>query len=1051
MAQRAARRTAKTFCVSLTRFCLRNPIAVTLFYLFVLVVGFIALPAMGRSILPPLSIPLVTIAASYPDAAPQEMERLIVEPLEDQLDEIPDVDRVSASAQNGLAEIAVRFRFGSDVDVDRSNVQQAVDSARPNMPADLVPPAVSKDDPAQTPILEEAVSSAVLSPAALSEIVIQEVIPALRSTGGVGAVRSSGTLTRQFTIRPQIAPLNALGGTALDVLRAVAAGNDILPGGVLKSRFAESPIGIKSAAVSRAELEQLPLAIPGGTSVRLSDVARVDDTYADQTTMSRVDGNASAIVFLSHVQGADSIRTIHAARRTFAQLAERYPLVRFEQLRTDEPYTRAAVDGVLQTLGEGIGLTVLVMLLFLHAWRNALISAIAIPASLCAAFATMWALGFTINVLSLMGLALTIGILVDDSIVIVEAIARNAVRGLHGEEAALAGRKELGGAAFAITLVDVAVFAPIALTSGLVGEFMREFGLVIVFATAFSLLVSFTLTPLLAARWSVAHGGKRIRRAALPWTLRTALVQRIFAACRALVESFHACETRLIETYADRWLPAAMAHRRSVLSAAAAACMLSLLPLFLGAIPTEFSPPVNHGEAMVDLTFPAGTPLLRTDALALRLSNVLLQDAQVKHIEATSGRDFNGVTDIFATNVAELGIVLSDPGATGNNLVARVKQLAYLAPEASIAGAGKGMGGTAPISYTISGEPAAIDAASQRIAAALRENVYSTDVRTTNAGLGPRLQIEVDAQRARLLDVSTDDAAQTARIASGGTLATKARLPSGLVNVVIRSDATQSGNLDALERLTVRSGDSKLIPLGDLVRVIPMREPAVIERENRRRVVTVSANMVDDAPIGMVTSRMSKLLRAPNFLPPGAHIEPRGDLEQFLDTTGKMLAALALSIVVVYAILAVLYRSYALPLVIMLTVPLAAIGAFGALYVLNQPLNLYSMLGVIMLVGLVAKNGILLVEYAERAVREGAGAARAMREAARLRCRPILMTTLAMIAGMLPLALGHTIGGEYRRALGPVVIGGLSSSLFLTLLVVPVVYVAYRTAKHAEA
>jgi HAE1 family hydrophobic/amphiphilic exporter-1 len=1063
--------------VLLTRFCLRNPIAVTLFFAFVAILGIGAFLEMGRSILPPVAIPAVSVAAPYPGAGPKEIERLVIEPIEDQLSQLPDLARVSASAQSGAGSLLVQFRFGSNVDVDRSNVQQAVDNARANMPADLVPPNVSKDDPTQAPILEESISSALLSAQNLSDVVSREVLPALRAGGGVGTVTSSGTVTRQLTVRPEIAPLDALGGTALDVLRAVAAGNDVFSGGTLRSSLSESTIGIDAAATTKRQVEELPLAIPGAASVRVRDVAGVADGYADRSVITRVDGDEAIVLYVAHSPGADSLRTIRNVRNILARLAQRFPQMRFEELRTDEPYTMASIDGVLQTLGEGVALTVAVMLLFLHAWRNALISAIAIPASLCAALLAMWAFGLTVNVLSLMGLSLTIGILVDDSIVIIEAITRNAARGLKPEEAALAGRKELGGVAVAITLVDVAVFMPIALMSGLVGEFMREFGLVIVFATAFSLLVSFTLTPLLAARWRSGRESldglsfDRIfallqsRAKTLPWTFRTTGMLGAFAAWHSVLNAFDAWQERMSELYAGRWLPWAARRSRVLLGAACGICLVSLVPLVVGAIPMEFSPPVNRGEVRMDLTFPPGTPLSATDAASLRLTNALLADPSLKHVEADAGRAFNGSSDVFASNVAQLGLVLSDPRANEDAVVAMVKRLDRFVPGVAINGAGRGMGGTAPISYTVGGDPAVIDTAADRIAAALQENSSATDVRVSNAGVRPRLQIDIDPQRARLLNVSVDDAAQTARIATGGSIATRVRVPSGLVDVVVRSDAASSGSLDALRRYTVRSGDGRRIPLGDLSNMLRTVEPTVIQREGGERIVTVSANAAGGGAIGSIAAALSKRLRDPAFLPVGARIEPRGDVEQLLDTVAKMAAALGISLVAVYLILAVLYQSYTLPFVIMLTVPLASIGALGSLFAVNvlrsafpaaglfqaQTLNLYSMLGVVMLVGLVAKNGILLVEFAERALRRGAGAHEAILRAARVRFRPILMTTLAMIAGMLPLALGHQAGAEYRKALGTVVIGGLSSSLLLTLFVVPLAYIAYRNRTMSEA
>ncbi len=684
----------------LTRFCLQNPIATTLFYALTTLAGIAGALLMGRSVLPPISVPVVAVSAQYPGAGSAELERLIIEPIEDELAALPDLQHVDASAQNGDAEVVVQFRFGSNIETDQANVQQAIDAARQNMPADLLPPLVSRSDPTQLPVFEEAVSSALVGPGELSDLLAKQILPPLRAVPGVGSVQTSGAQTRQFTIRPRADALEALKGTLLDVFLAARAGNDVFPGGVLRSRVSESSIGIDAAAIDKSQLENLPVSIAGDPSARVGDVAGVDDELADQSVVSRVDGEPAIVVYVTHAPGSDALRAIAGVRATFTRLAQRFPRLRFDELRTDEPYTNAAIGGVFQTLGEGISLTVFVLLLFLHAWRSALITAVAIPASLCAAFATMWALGLSMNVLSLMGLSLTIGILVDDSIVIIEAISRKAAAGLKCDDAALAGREELGGAAFAITLVDVAVFAPIAMMSGIVGEFMREFGLVIVVATAFSLLVSLTLTPLLAARWAVRHEDQTLDRlryrevlAALrsrakrfPWTFRGRAAVHAMAAWHALINAFNAGESRIAELYALSLLPAALRRPRAVVMAAASACVASFVPFFAGAIPAEFSPPLNRGAVTVDLTLPAGTPLAATDAAAIRINDALSDDPTVKHVEESAGRAFNGSADILASNVAQLTVVLSDPSARGDSIERRIKAMNALIPAAEITG-----------------------------------------------------------------------------------------------------------------------------------------------------------------------------------------------------------------------------------------------------------------------------------------------------------------------------------------------------------------------------
>jgi len=373
----------------------------TIFYILLFLIGAIAFLRMGRAILPPVNLPVVTITAPYPGAAPQQIEQLVIEPLEDELDSLPNIERVSASAQNGIAAISIRFHFGSDVEADRVNVQQAVNAAQPNLPADLVPPVVAKDDPSQAPIFEEAVSSGILSPFAVSEIVRHDVEPAVRATTGVANVLTDGVVQQQLTVRPDTAALAALGGTSLDVFHALGRANTILPGGLLRSPLTETTIGINAAAASVDRLQAIPVSLPTST-VRLRDVATVENGAADPSVISQVDGEPAIILYVSRTPGADSIRAIHAARKTFQTLALEFPLLRFEELRTDEPSTAAAIGAVTQTLGEGIALTVLVVLLFLRAWRNAVIAVVAIPASLCAAFIAMWAMGFTLNILSLM-------------------------------------------------------------------------------------------------------------------------------------------------------------------------------------------------------------------------------------------------------------------------------------------------------------------------------------------------------------------------------------------------------------------------------------------------------------------------------------------------------------------------------------------------------------------------------------------------------------------------------------------------------------------------
>ena len=1010
----------------LTRAALAHPIAITLFYLAVALVGWIALTSMGRGLLPDIEIPSIAVSATYPGASPREMEQLVVKPIEDALDVVPDVERVAASSQSGFAQVVAQFRFGVDVREAQADVQQAVDNARANMPADLLPPVVARDDPSQIPVIEFAVSSAVYDRARLGAQLDRVILPALRAAPGVGVVRVGGEWQRAFIVAPQRAALSALGGTDLDVLRAMTSASDRFPGGFERIGEKQSSIAVSADATSAAELAAIPVSLGSQSTLEAGSLARITDGFYDPTTVASYDGDDAVIVLVTRATGADTLRTIATVRRVVARLRAQDPLVRIVEAHSDAAFAQAAIAGVQRTLLEGIALTALTMLLFLHAWRNAVVAALAIPTSLLACCIAMSVLGFSVNVLSLMGLSITIGILVDDSIVIIEAIARARARGLEGDAAALAGRGELGGAAIAITLVDVVVFAPIALIGGVVGEFMRQFAAVVVISTGFSLLVSFTLTPLLCARWAILP--HPVRR--LPWTLRTRFACAMARAYHTILDEFARGEATVERVYAERILPFAWRHRGAVLAGTAATCVLAFAPLALGLIPTEFSPPTDRGTVTLTLREPSGASLERTDSDARRFADRLLDDTRVRDAITTSGIAFDGTQDVFASNLAEVTLELTDPASDGNDVESFARTLDGLVPGVVIERAGRGMGGTAPIAFRIAGNPALLPQAASNVSALLESDPLLTDVRRSDVGVAPRIDLRVNDERARQLGVAADDAAQTARIATGGELATRTRTPDGLVDVIVRSSTLDS---------VVRASSGLLVPLTALLDIRRSNDPLVLEREDRAEIVTVSANPRDGVATGTAVRPIARRVAAE--LPPGTRIEPRGDLEQLAQTMSAILETLALSMLLVYAILAVLYRSYRVPLIVMLTVPFATVGAFGLLaLVRSQSLNLYSMLGIVMLVGLVAKNGILLVDFAERALREGATAFDAVAQAARRRFRPIVMTTCAMIFGMLPLALGDAAGAEYRKALGTVVIGGLLSSLVLTLVVLPVVY-----------
>ena len=469
--------------VWLTRFAITRPTITAMVMIGLVLYGLISYLQLGVNLFPNVSFPIVAVEASYPGASPSEMEKLVVKPIEDQLDGMENLDRLSASSQEGTAVVIARFKLDSDLNYETIDAQRRVDTARVYMPVDLTPPVVEKFSNSSDPIIDEALTSTKLSPAKLSDVVTQRIVPELKAVSGVLDVQPAGNTAREIHVFPNQQRLLGTNVTLLDINNALTYNNANLPGGRLDAPTRETTVSIHADIQQPADIEQIPMQVQNGSQsgvaqagLKIGDVAAVEDAHVEDRLPSHYNGAPSVLLSITRQVDADTVKTTHATRATFAKLAAEFPDVHFTEVDADAEFTQASVNGVLQSLVEGIALTAIVMLLFLHAWRNAVVVMIAIPTSLFATFVVMKLMGFTLDVISLMGLGLTIGILVDDSIVVLENITRHRDLGEAPMEAALNGRTEIGSAAVAITLVDVVVFLPIAFLSGIVGKYMKEFG-----------------------------------------------------------------------------------------------------------------------------------------------------------------------------------------------------------------------------------------------------------------------------------------------------------------------------------------------------------------------------------------------------------------------------------------------------------------------------------------------------------------------------------------------------------------------------------------------
>ncbi len=1155
----------------LTRFAISRPVITAMVFIALAIFGTVAFKTIGRSANPPgTDFPIVIVYSDYPGASPQEMERLIVKPIEDQLDSIDNLDQLSASAQEGVATIVVQFKLGTNLDIAAINVQSAVDAARVYLPVDLDPPSVYKNG-ASEPLLDIAISSRTLSPTQLADLVNNQLEPIFKAIPNIQDVSIYGASDREFHVEPIPARLLGTNATIGDVFNAVAANNANLPGGLLRQRTQETSVSVHAEINTAQDLLGIPLMVPASANkaLKVGDVAYAYDSHVEPTSISHYDGEPRIHVELDRNIDADEITSTKVAREHIKEIAAQYPDLTFSEIDAPADYTQKSLNGVWQSLIEGIILTMLVMLLFLHAWRNAIVIMIAIPTSILSTFVLMKMLGFHLDIMSLMGLSLIIGILVDDSIVVLENITRHRDLGEEPVDAAINGRTEIGGAAVAITMVDVVVFLPIAFLPGVVGAYLREFGMVIVIATLFSLLVSFTLTPLLAAKWSVLSRSKgkprwlealgtlkvnlvlcaaavlayfipwpiaelrevipimivavlvlnlfvqryeRIlnwyRTTALPYALRHGLF--VVFTCAVLVLNaltlamgagavtiglnvivlivaalWHGVgfvlRRRIPErNVAYRWSPSPNGHGRSALllrhgkdalknvprifvrwfyatgrsrrltvaTFALPVALAIVLPL-LGPINFDFVPQVQNGEIAMTVTYPPGTPLQTTSGYVTALEDAIMKIDGIKSVSSTVGRKPQGWSSAIGDNYAELNAeTLPERRNQTYKIIDRIRKLGYLVPGSVFEVAGdNGNGSGASIFYSISGPEKLIGPAAEKIAQFLRDTPGSVNVETSNEAAAPRLNVNIDAQKAEVLGVNPADAANAARLAIDGAVATRVRAENSLVDVRVQFPLTDRKTVDELSDVRVRAQDGTLVPLADVADMQWTKAPLQIKRLNRQRVVDVYGATLPGYSLGAVTSPLERELHTPGFLPPGVQLTAQGDTQYMMETMTNMGIALLTSFMLVYMLMVILYGSFVEPLIVMFCVPLAVIGALVALSLMHliepnggQSLNIISMIGIIMLFGLVAKNGILLVDYSNTLCRRGMRVHEAVIQAASTRFRPILMTTCAMIFGMLPLALGFAEGGEWRQAMGTVIIGGLLSSLILTLFLVPMVY-----------
>jgi HAE1 family hydrophobic/amphiphilic exporter-1 len=1014
--------------------CIERPILTLMLILSLLVFGLLGYRQLGVDQLPNMEFPVVTITAQLEGAAPEVMEEDVTEVLEEHLNTIGGLRELRSQTFHGASVITAEFELERDLDQAAQDVRDKVSRARWELPKELEPPVVDKINLSSRPILWLPINSD-RPPVEVTEFLKYSLKPALETIDGVASVELFGRRERAIRIWVDGDALRSRGLSISDLMAAVGREHVERPGGRVESSQIEYSLKTAAEFETVEQLADLIVAHVDGADVRLRDVARVEDGAEDPRMLARFNGGEGAGIGILKQSQANTVKIADQVRARVEEMRTALPsgisMPEWSQIMDFSDSIRESVAETQFALIFGAVLATAVVWVFLLRLGPTLIVGAAIPISIIATFGVMWLAGATLNIMTLLALALAVGVVVDDAIVVLENVERHREMGEGPREAASRGTKEIAFAATAATFSIAAVFLPVVFVKGLVGSFLGEFGITVAASVIFSLIVALTLTPMLAARMPVRE--KVVHRG---------VVRRIELG----LEQLDGIYRRILD-----W---AFAHRGAVLGIAFASLVVALLfGMRLGA---EFFPPSDEGRIFVLIETPPGTTLDGTLERLKQAEKWMLAQPDVHGLFAGVG--VSGPEGPGSVNNAVFVSVLKPHGQrerSSHELMAAARaalgnipgmKTRVFDPSMLFGGGGEG-----ELEFSLRGniELAELDALSDRFMRELRERRGIVDLhKSLELGL-PEVRVLPDREKAANLGVDAASVATVVQASIGGLDIAKFKDAGHRYDIRLRLDAEERSDPSDIGRLYVRTRDGGVVELRNLMRVETGAAPAKITRLDRLRAVTISANL-EGIPVGEAIRQIEEL--GASILPEGVSISFSGSAEAFLESVQQFTLAIGLSILIIYMLLAAQFESLLHPFTVMLALPLSMVGALGALFVLHEfgrpgmTINLFSLIGIILLFGLVAKNSILLVDYANQLRRQGMDKEQAMRTAAPIRMRPVLMTALSMIFGVLPAAIGVGPGAESRSPMAIVTGAGMLSSTVLTLLVVPVFYLVLDDA-----
>ncbi|MBU3202444.1 efflux RND transporter permease subunit [Clostridium estertheticum] len=1001
--------------MKITELCVKKPLAVLMVVLLTVGLGVMGYSSLGADLMPAVDVPVITITTTYPGAGTAEIETDVVKPVEDAVSGISGIDTISSGSSEGYGYTTIMFKMGNDMNTAFLDVQQALGDISNKLPTDATKPVIKKLDINATPIMMLSVSSSL--PYSKLYDSADKIQKSLEKTDGVGNVSLEGAVKKQLIIKVNKTLLEQYGIAVNTITSKLQSDNLNIPAGQFKQEDSNQTIKVLGQFENIKDVQNLQIPMTNGGSIKLSEIADVKLDYPDATELVRLNGKNSIGIFVQKQSDSNIVITAKAVQKQLDVLKKTLPAgIKVAITSDSSTFINSSLKEVKYGLIEGIISTILVMFLFLRSIKASSIILVAIPTSLIATFFMMYVFHFTLNMLSLLALSLSIGILVDDSIVVLENIQRHLAMGKTVFRSVVDGREEIAMAAISITLCDIVVFGPIAFMSGMIGQFFKQFGLTVVFAALFSLIVSFTVTPMLASKLLKEKKNDDDNK-------NMKLKKKGFF-------------DKFIISY-KKFLLFSLDHRWKMVALVSSLLIISVALIPLKLINTELTPKTDQSQFTINMSLSPS-------------SDVKLTDVKVKEVEAhlKSLKEVDNYFTIVGINNKESSAQINvnlypkkqrekSQDQISSEMRAWSKTLTGV--DISI-GEASSSGSSKPIAISITGPN--LDVLKQlgsEVQSSVQAVSGTTDVSNSNQANESQIAVKIDKIAAaqygiKPSDISSALKATTEQGVSGGVF----RENNDEYDVIVKLDKGQIVTKSDISTIKVANSSGQQIPIDLLAKVYMSDSPQQILRKNRDEMVTIYANN-QGRPLGSVTTDIKEKINKIT-IPDGYELSYGGDQKSMADSFTSLIEAIVASIILVYMILVVLYESFLTPALRMLSLPCGLIGALIALAITGNSLNIMSMIGLIMLDGLAAKNGTLLIDYTLTLMKTGLSLREALVEAGLTRLRPILMTTITMVVGMLPSALATAEGSEYRVGMSVAIIGGMITSTILSPIIIPVVY-----------